>query len=80
MPHEHAILGREGPESARIRRIWLFIIAITLHNFPEGIVVGVGFGGDEIIPEPHRDDYRTLATFLLLAGFVVMMFLDATLG
>jgi ZIP family zinc transporter len=163
LPHEHFITGREGPDQARIHRIWLFIIAIALHNFPEGMAVGVGFAGgnigngvalavgiglqnipeglavaisllairhsraqsfaiasvtgliepvgglfgsamvwlaeplmpwtlgfaagamlfiisDEIIPETHRGQYKTLATFSLLVGFVVMMFLDATLG
>lgn len=29
--------------SPRMRKIWLFIIAITIHNFPEGLAVGVGF-------------------------------------
>jgi len=43
-PHEHFISGPEGPHTERISRIWLFIIAITLHNFPEGLAVGVGFG------------------------------------
>jgi ZIP family zinc transporter len=163
LPHEHLRMGPDGPDSARIRRIWLFIIAIALHNFPEGMAVGVGFGGgnigngtalaigiglqnvpeglavaisllaiehsrlkaftialltglleplggvfgstmvwlaeplmpwtlgfaagamifiisDEIIPETHRGEHKTLATFSLLGGFVVMMFLDATLG
>jgi hypothetical protein len=40
VPHEHFILGREGVVSASLRRIWLFVIAITLHNFPEGLAVG----------------------------------------
>ena len=44
LPHEHFSLGREGPEAVALRRIWLFIIAITIHNFPEGLAVGVGFG------------------------------------
>ncbi|NNJ66791.1 MAG: ZIP family metal transporter [Boseongicola sp.] len=44
LPHEHFSTGREGPESAALRQIWLFIIAITIHNFPEGLAVGVGFG------------------------------------
>jgi ZIP family zinc transporter len=162
-PHEHFIAGREGPDGGRIARIWLFVIAITLHNFPEGMAVGVGFaGGDvsngtvlataigiqnvpeglavalalvaigygrgrafavalltglvepvggligaalvwlveplmpwflgfaagamlfiishEIIPETHRRGFETHATFALMGGFVVMMFLDATLG
>ncbi len=45
MPHEHFVQGREGPAVASLRRIWLFVIAITIHNFPEGLAVGVGFGG-----------------------------------
>ena len=44
LPHEHFRTGREGPDSASLRRVWLFIIAITIHNFPEGLAVGVGFG------------------------------------
>lgn len=44
LPHEHFGMGREGPEAASLRRVWLFVIAITIHNFPEGIAVGVGFG------------------------------------
>lgn len=163
VPHEHFFSGREGPDSSALSRIWLFVVAITLHNFPEGMAVGVGFadgnmanglslatgiwlqnvpeglavaasllvigysrlkafavafltglvepvGGafgsavvslaeplmpwtlgfaagamlfiisDEVIPETHRGSYETLATFSLLGGFVVMMFLDATLA
>ena len=39
-----------GPAGSRdlSRRIWLFIIAITLHNFPEGAAVGVSFGGGDM--------------------------------
>ncbi|WP_299748853.1 ZIP family metal transporter [uncultured Boseongicola sp.] len=44
LPHEHFSTGREGPQGASLRKIWLFIIAITIHNFPEGLAVGVGFG------------------------------------
>lgn len=46
LPHEHFKLGREGPDAAALRRVWLFIIAITIYNFPEGLAVGVGFGAD----------------------------------
>ena len=45
LPHEHFQSGREGPEAAVLRRIWLFVFAITIHNFPEGLAVGVGFAG-----------------------------------
>jgi len=48
LPHEHFIIGPEGGDPKRLRRIWLFVIAITLHNFPEGMAVGVGFGGGEM--------------------------------
>ena len=34
--------------SPEMRKIWLFIIAITIHNFPEGMAVGVGFGDGDI--------------------------------
>jgi ZIP family zinc transporter len=47
-PHEHFFKGKEGPESSHLKRIWLFIIAIALHNFPEGLAVGVGFGDGNI--------------------------------
>ncbi len=159
VPHEHLHIGREGPSAARIKRIWLFVLAITLHNLPEGLAVGVGMmqenttagltlalgiglqnipegmavsvailsvgyrrstaiwvgvvsglvepvggllGGlavwmvkpllslflgvaagammfvisDEIIPETHRRGEHSHATFALLAGFSLMMFLD----
>jgi ZIP family zinc transporter len=46
LPHEHFRTGREGPEGAALRRIWLFILAIAIHNFPEGLAVGVGFGAE----------------------------------
>lgn len=44
-PHEHFLMGKEGPDTQALSRIWLFVIAITLHNFPEGMAVGVGFAG-----------------------------------
>jgi len=31
-----------------LQKIWLFIIAITIHNFPEGMAVGVSFGSGDI--------------------------------
>lgn len=43
-PHEHFQKGTDGPSSRRLRQTWLFVIAITLHNLPEGMAVGVGFG------------------------------------
>jgi ZIP family zinc transporter len=163
LPHEHFVRGREGRAHPRLSRVWLFVFTITLHNLPEGMAVGVGFGdggfrsgfnlalgiglqnipeglavaaalitvgysrtqaflistltgvvegaggliavlalwlaapalpltlglaagamlfiiSDEIIPETHGRGNQGLATFSLLLGFVVMMFLDATMG
>lgn len=34
--------------SPKLRKVWLFIFAITVHNFPEGLAVGVGFGDGDI--------------------------------
>jgi ZIP family zinc transporter len=44
LPHEHFFKGSEGISAQNLRRIWLFITAITIHNFPEGLAVGVNFG------------------------------------
>jgi len=48
LPHEHFVKGREGLERTRVKGLWLFTIAITVHNFPEGLAVGVGFGGGNV--------------------------------
>ena len=49
-PHEHFVRGgQSGADHSRLARIWLFVIAITIHNVPEGLAVGVSFGG----ADPH---------------------------
>lgn len=48
IPHLHAVYGREGPATERVAAVWLFILAITLHNMPEGLAVGVGFGSGNL--------------------------------
>ncbi len=45
-PHEHFIKGVDGSRGSGLARVWLFIIAIALHNFPEGLAVGVSFGSE----------------------------------
>ena len=164
IPHEHFVKGREGgPPSAQLKRIWLFVLAIALHNFPEGLAVGSGVGSldpnlaapilvgialqdvpegfvvavaltavrytraqglfvafvtgvveaaaalvgfaatsqaqsvlpwalalsggamlyvisDEMIPASHRKEFAQEATAGLMVGFVLMMFLDTSLG
>jgi len=46
-PHLHRVTGIKGP-STRLSRLWLFILAITIHNFPEGLAVGMGFGEGDV--------------------------------
>lgn len=44
VPHQHFVKGPEGRATVDLGRNWLFILAITLHNFPEGMSVGVAWG------------------------------------
>jgi ZIP family zinc transporter len=45
VPHEHFGKGHGGlVETRKLRKIWLFVIAIAIHNFPEGLSVGVANG------------------------------------
>lgn len=162
-PHVHATqLLAGGAKAARVRQVWLFVLAIALHNLPEGLAVGVAYGAGEdgarsvalgigiqnmpeglavalaltaagysrrlgfgvallsglaeplaglagaalvsvmqtalplalafaagamlfvisheIIPESHRSGHHQAATGGLMAGFIIMLLLDTTLG
>ena len=41
---DRLFVGHAVDHDPRKQRLWLLIIAITLHNAPEGLAVGVGFG------------------------------------
>ena len=52
VPHLHKLSGEElGEEehkrNAQRNKVMLFVLAIAIHNLPEGIAAGVGFGGGE---------------------------------
>ena len=47
LPHPH-LDAVVDPHVDSFRKIWLFVIAITIHNFPEGMSVGVSFGSGEM--------------------------------
>jgi len=47
VPHEHFVKGLEGPQARALKRVWLFVLAISLHNLPEGLAIGVAFGGSD---------------------------------
>jgi ZIP family zinc transporter len=46
LPHEHRHLGRHGAD-AQWARVWLLVLAILIHNFPEGMAIGVAFSGTD---------------------------------
>lgn len=48
IPHEFFLKGHDPQDIMSLRKVWIFIIAIVLHNFPEGLAVGVGFGGGDV--------------------------------
>ena len=51
-PHLHRITGMDQETHAEsqtsIDKVMLFVMAIAIHNLPEGIAAGVGFGSDNI--------------------------------
>ena len=165
-PHLHHISGvdKEHHENnASLNKIMLFVMAIAIHNLPEGLAAGVGFGAgdvgnaitvalgialqnipegmviispmllagvskkrtlliasftgfvevigtfigyfaatisivilpfvlafaggtmlyvisDEMIPETHSHGYERMATYALMVGFIVMLFMDTFIG
>ena len=62
------------------------VTAVTLAQplLPWGLAFAAGAMifviSDEIIPETHRHGHENEATSGLMIGFVLMMFLDVTLG
>ena len=53
VPHMHQELGAQGPEYKRLNGVWLFVLAIILHNLPEGMAIGVSFSqGDMTVGLP----------------------------
>lgn len=43
-PHIHPVGGPEGPKS-KLSRTTMLALAVTIHNFPEGMAVGVALAG-----------------------------------
>lgn len=51
VPHLHSLVGVESEEhkgNAHINKVLLFVTAIAIHNLPEGIAAGVGFGSGNV--------------------------------
>ena len=49
VPHLHKMVGAdiESHKSANLDKVLLFVAAIAIHNLPEGIAAGVGFGSGD---------------------------------
>ena len=49
VPHLHKLVGPdiESHNNANLSKILLFVTAIAIHNLPEGIAAGVGFGAGD---------------------------------
>ncbi len=50
VPHLHKLAGgdTEQHSNADLNKVLLFVMAIAIHNLPEGIAAGVGFGSDNV--------------------------------
>ena len=49
VPHLHRLMGEEDEShnNANLSKVLLFVTAIAIHNLPEGIAAGVGFGSGD---------------------------------
>ncbi|MBT1248109.1 MULTISPECIES: ZIP family metal transporter [unclassified Thermosipho (in: thermotogales)] len=76
-PHEHFLKGHEGAELKRLSKIWLFVIAITIHNLPEGMAVGVSAFSNQAlniafaIGAQNIPEGAAVAAALLNAGYSI---------
>ncbi|MBR4961312.1 MAG: ZIP family metal transporter [Clostridia bacterium] len=50
VPHLHKMIGSDSEEhrNADLSKVLLFVTAIAIHNLPEGIAAGVGFGSGNV--------------------------------
>ncbi len=50
VPHLHKLMGSdtEAHNNADLSKVLLFVMAIAIHNLPEGIAAGVGFGSGDV--------------------------------
>jgi ZIP family zinc transporter len=63
-PHKHMTGDREGPKS-RLSRTTMLSLAVTIHNFPEGMVVGVAIAG------ALTSDFNIMSALALSIGIAI---------
>lgn len=80
LPHLH--LGLDRSEAEGVRTSWsrsvLLVFAITLHHIPEGLAVGVAFGGVAHVGDPAQADALILGGIALAIGIGVQNFPEGT--
>lgn len=71
MPHLHPGMAETDPDGppSRMRRTTLLVLAITIHNIPEGMAVGVAFGAIGLMPEATMAGAIALAVGIGLQNF-----------
>jgi ZIP family zinc transporter len=47
VPHQHFIKAEDRLRGQTLRRSWLFVFAIALHNIPEGLAIGASFASGD---------------------------------
>ena len=71
VPHLHLFLPKEKAEGVKtdISKIGLLIIAITIHNLPEGLAVGVAFGSIPFVKGASLSGAIALAIGIAIQNF-----------
>lgn len=76
MPHEHAVLPPSAPghahqwridEGRSAQRAWLMVLALLIHNIPEGLAVGAAYSGGAL-GVTSGEDVRAGAAVALAIG------------
>lgn len=75
LPHLHPAMAETHPDgpASTLRRTTLLVIAITLHNIPEGLAVGVAFGTVGLV-----DNVTLSSAFALALGIGLQNFPEGT--
>lgn len=71
MPHIHPSMAETDPDGppSKLRRTVLLVIAITIHNIPEGMAIGVAFGAIGMLSGASAMNAAALAIGIGLQNF-----------